>query len=248
MEGSGKEGGGSPRKREVAVQGRTKSPTWLSSTMQTLPLAISLVALVAVGYLLQDHLSSTGTLPGWPTDPPARKELLAEKDELSRLVAQLRLAVGDASAVLERGGAAAGTGTGTGTVAEELKAQLRLAVHKLLPKGGAQEGAVFEGERGKGTEKEYEREKGKDGCDCAEETLQTMLQRAEEQYQENLRHRDALVKFETYVKQPYVNKGHVKANVLAATYPCPGEQRLGLWGEGETTSPDKLSRVHELTK
>jgi len=59
-----------------------------------------------------------------------------------------------------------------------------------------------------------------------------MLRRAEEQYQENMRHRNALVSFEAYAKQPYIRRGPLKANVLGSTYPCAGEQRFGLWGEG----------------
>jgi len=45
--GGGSGSGGSGRPKAGA--------TWLYSTLQTLPLAISIVALVIVGYLLQDH-------------------------------------------------------------------------------------------------------------------------------------------------------------------------------------------------
>lgn len=231
MEGTAREGGVLLRTslgaREAAVPGRPPPPGstwWLSWTGQTLPMAVCAVALIAAGYFLQDQFLSPGgeTAVSGDGDQGGWGEWKYIRDGEGGEGRWEYIRKEGKEGGLGRWEWIRGEGEGGGRW-EYVRGEAAAKGQGVASEGGKDK----EGEKGK-------EEKGNE-CEREEESVRNMLQKAEEQYEDNLRHRDALVNFETYAKQKHVPGTHLKANVLVPTYPCAREQRFGPWGEGEAS-------------
>lgn len=231
-----------PKEPTPSAAVRQQSP--LVQAVTALPALLSTLALIVMVYALQDTIAHPALQLVDSADDAAsvvttdQGDLQGAKQEMEKLRKQLRVAAQQArnfqnvakgskaqvaklkaalaeaqaqqgSQTLRLGGEGAAGGVGN---AEQLEALL--GTHSQLQQCPKDQG-----------------DDASEACKVARAVLRSALNRAEEQYNINLRNRKAMDRG-TLMTNPGIARVRLKEAVLLPTWPCPLEGRFGLWGEG----------------